>query len=207
MKLTIAEKLNLSGDCPALMIPVVQGQVSDNPLVARLDRRLGGQLSSAAAQENFSGKAGQTSTFNMPAGRGVRRICLVGLGDAAKLNSEKYRRAAGKASDCLRAWRVSGAVLAVVVPPRGGAVTAGDICTAVVEGMTLGLYRFEKYKSVDEENPPYAGLDELELFFCDGRGAALKQVAGALPAIAERAGQWPRRCWPPAIWSTRFPPN
>ncbi len=187
MKITVVHKLELGQEAPALVVPVFQRALDDDPLVARLDRRAGGRILEAAVQERFKGKAGQSFTFNMSGGKLPRRLCLVGLGEPSSLSSEKYRRAAGAAAGCFRAWNVTRAALACRVPARAGGVTAVEICGALAEGMSLGLYRFEKYKSIDESSPAYAGLDELELFFYGGRGASLKQDAAALKTAASHA--------------------
>ncbi len=187
MKVTVARKLELAGETPVLVVPVLQGDLADDPLVARIDRRAGGRILEAAKQEQFKGTAGRTITFNLAGGNLPRRLCLVGLGELAGLNGERYRRAAGAAANCIRAWNVTSATLACRVPPRRSGVVAEDICGALAEGMRLGLYRFEKYKSVDEDKPSYPGLDELELFFYNGRGASVKKGAGELEEAASRA--------------------
>lgn len=187
MKLSVVQKLELGGDLPALVIPVLQDSLDNDPLVARLDRRTGGGLTEAASQENFSGKAGQVLSFNAAGAKVPKRVCLVGLGAVDSLDSEKYRRAAGRAADCIRSWRAGRALLACRMPPRPARLVPGDICSALVEGMKLGLYRFEKYKSETDDNPRYPGLAQLELFFCNSRGAALKQPSDALAAVAGRA--------------------
>ncbi|MBW7995970.1 MAG: leucyl aminopeptidase [Candidatus Glassbacteria bacterium] len=187
MKVEIVKQLELGGGAPVLIVPVVRDSLEKDPLAARLNRRMGGHLAEAANQENFSGKAGQVITFNVHGARLPGRICLVGLGEQDSLDCEKFRRAAGRAADVLRSWSAAKALLACRIPPRGAGIAAGDVCGALVEGMTLGLYRFEKYKSADAENPSYPGLEELELFFCDGRGTALRQQSEALSAVVGRA--------------------
>jgi leucyl aminopeptidase len=187
VKISVAQKFELRREVSALVVPVLQDAVADDPLIARLDRRSGGHILEAAAQEKFVGKPGQALTFNLTGGKLPRRLCLVGLGDLPGLSGEKYRRAAGVAAGYFRTWNVTNATLACRVPPRVGGVSAKDICGALTEGISLGLYRFEKYKSRDEDSPAFTGLDELELFFYDGRGAAARGVAGELEAAASRA--------------------
>lgn len=50
-----------------------------NPLLQKLDSKLSGLLSEASSEEDFSGKAGQSTILRLP-GLGSKRIALVGLG-------------------------------------------------------------------------------------------------------------------------------
>ncbi len=187
MKITVVRNLELGREVSALVVPVLQDTLADDPIIARLDRGADGQILEAMEQEKFLGKPGQTISFNFAGGKLPRRVCLVGLGTADGLDGEKYRRAAGAAAGCFRAWNVTSAKLACRVLSRAGGLAAVDICGALAEGVSLGLYRFEKYKSVDEDSPAYAGLDKLELFFYGGRGASLRGDDGELEAAASRA--------------------
>ena len=53
-----------------------------NPILQKLDSHLDGLLSEASSEEDFSGKAGQSTILRLP-GRGSKRVGLVGLGSAA----------------------------------------------------------------------------------------------------------------------------
>ena len=188
MKISVTQKFELGLEVPALVVPVLQDALAADPLIARLDRRSGGRILEAAAQEKFVGKPGQIITFNLAGGKLPRRLCLVGLGELPALSSEKYRRAAGTVAGYFRSWNVNSATLACrALPARAKGISADDICGALAEGVSLGLYRFEKYKSVEKDSPAYTGLDELELFFYDGRGAPLRRDAEVLAAAASRA--------------------
>lgn len=53
-----------------------------NPILQKLDSKLGGLLSEASSEEDFTGKAGQSTILRVP-GLGTKRVGLVGLGQAA----------------------------------------------------------------------------------------------------------------------------
>nr|GFA29903.1 leucine aminopeptidase 1-like [Tanacetum cinerariifolium] len=50
-----------------------------NPILKKLDSQLGGLLSEVSSEEDFSGKAGQSTVIRV-AGHGLKRVSLIGLG-------------------------------------------------------------------------------------------------------------------------------
>lgn len=55
-----------------------------NSVLQKLDVKLGGLLSEASSEEDFTGKAGQSTVLRVP-GLGSKRISLFGLGSAASV--------------------------------------------------------------------------------------------------------------------------
>lgn len=55
-----------------------------NPILNALDSKLGGLLSEASSEEDFTGKPGQSTVLRIAAGGlGFKRIALLGLGTSA----------------------------------------------------------------------------------------------------------------------------
>ena len=54
----------------------------ENPILKKLDSHLGGLLAEASAEEDFTGKVGQSTVLRLP-GLGSKRIGLIGLGQSA----------------------------------------------------------------------------------------------------------------------------
>jgi len=54
----------------------------ENSLLKKLDAKLGGHLSEASSEEDFTGKPGQSLVLRLP-GLGSKRIGLIGLGQSA----------------------------------------------------------------------------------------------------------------------------
>ena len=186
MDFKIQEKMELKEARSILLIPVLQDKVLENPLVAGIDKALKAVVSQLAGQENFKGRTGQSLSFNTMGRIGPGRVCLLGLGAAEKLRHESYRRCGGVGAGWLRKARAEN-VTVVCQVPDGGKLTVGDIAGAVAEGLRLGLYRFDKYKSKDNGEPPYDGPGEVSLFCCDARGKAIKAVKPALEEVIRRA--------------------
>jgi leucyl aminopeptidase len=61
----------------------------ENSLLKKLDAKLGGQLSEASSEEDFTGKPGQSLVLRLP-GLGSKRIGLIGLGQSAT-NTYNFR--------------------------------------------------------------------------------------------------------------------
>lgn len=53
-----------------------------NSILKKLDAQLGGLLSEASSEEDFTGKAGQSTVIRLP-GVGTKRVGLIGLGQSA----------------------------------------------------------------------------------------------------------------------------
>lgn len=89
----------------------------------------------------FTGKAGE-SIFLPLSDKNIAAVLVVGLGDEETPDAEKIRRAAGKGIDSLRTYRIT--TLAVDC-------TVDWPIAAFIEGISLGQYRFDRYKSPDPE--------------------------------------------------------
>jgi leucyl aminopeptidase len=86
------------------------------------------------------------------------RVLVVGLGKRADLDAERARIAAALAAK--EAAKLGATLLAWAVPEHADrdALTEG-----LVTGTILGAYRFDRFKSVDPDDPTPQGIDSLTL--------------------------------------------
>ena len=162
MKLTIhigdASKL----DTDYLAVPMFdEGEPSTT--ARAVDEAMGGALLQTAKDEGFKGR-GDQSFGTHPFGKlKARKVALVGLGKAAKLDRGGLR---DYATRVVRAAAKSKRV-AIVVPMQGALMTEGSV-GAVVEslatGARLGTYKFDRYRTGDAERGP-SELKEVILAF------------------------------------------
>jgi leucyl aminopeptidase len=136
-------------DAALVAIPLFQEDLRGDGPVRALDAAIGGELLAAAKAERFQAKPEQQLLLPTLGRARPARVLLLGLGPRAKAAdgavAEPLRHAAGKAGRAAR-----GGTLAIGLPPApDGAVPA--LARAAAEGALLGAYRFERYKSGDEQ--------------------------------------------------------
>ena len=124
----------------ALIVPIGAGAA----LPAAIGGAFVGQLADVLEARGFAGKAGEIAAFPTFGRLGVRTLVLVGTGEGTAEPGrwgEALRRAYGAA---IKRARDEGArTVAAAVPAGTGAEEIG----AIVEGLSLALYRFSRYKT------------------------------------------------------------
>ena len=113
----------------------------------RLEKIMGDALTSIRERKVFEGKEGQVSVLPVPEGGGAPKfVILAGLGDEA--SPESVRCAGALAAKRARAEGLE----SIAIPASsaiGDGLDARGAAQAIVEGVGLGLYRMDKYKSAD----------------------------------------------------------
>jgi leucyl aminopeptidase len=115
--------------------------------VERVDRILGGIIARLIKRDDFKPKPGAVHMLYPEGKIAAERLLLVGLGKRSEFSLNKLRQIAGKASPSLRAVGARNITFA----SDGFGLDAEELAQAVTEGSKLGLYRFLKYKT-NEEN-------------------------------------------------------
>jgi leucyl aminopeptidase len=141
----------------AAIIPVFEdGKLS--PVTGRIDKALGGAVQRLIKGGDFKPKVGAVSLLYPDGKIAAERLLLVGLGKIDDLTLDRLRQAAGKAAPFARN---SGATDIVLVAD-GLDPDAEGVAQALTEGSVLGLYRFLKYKT-NEENGRGKEIQEISL--------------------------------------------
>jgi len=171
-----------------VVIGVRAGELRRDPRVALIDRALAGALSGAARDQDFSGKAKELLVLHTLNKLRLKRVALVGLGAAPKLNGRDLVRFGATAA---RLANEVGAKRLLVAMPGQEAKSPAAVAL-VVRAVHLGCYRYTEYKSEKGRRP------SLERLSVHRPGP----VPAELGAAVRRAGWWPPpppRC---ATWST-----
>jgi leucyl aminopeptidase len=116
------------------------------PTAARIDRAMGGAVTRLIKRGDFSPKPGSTGILYPEGKIKAERLVLVGMGKKADASAERVRLAAGKAAVAAR----SAGARDITVSIEGIGLPPEEFGQAVAEGTILGLYRFLRYKSKDE---------------------------------------------------------
>jgi leucyl aminopeptidase len=112
-----------------------------------IDKALGGTMEKLIQRGDFKPKPGAVHLL-YPEGRiPAKRLILAGLGKRGEFTLNRLRQAVGKAAPSLRAAGARD----VTVLVNGFGLKFEEASQALVEGSMLGLYRFLKYKT-NEEN-------------------------------------------------------
>ncbi|MCZ6533299.1 MAG: leucyl aminopeptidase [SAR324 cluster bacterium] len=131
-----------------------------------------------AALKDFTGKTGQTQLLPLSS-KTIPRVLCVGLGEVDKLDREQLRRAAGTAAKALRGLELDKAGL--VIPKTGAASLRQDFGEIIAEGMALGGYTFEPYKTQEDNGKkPRKSLARVALLDPDGITSAKSVRQGAV---------------------------
>ncbi len=143
-------------DARTAMLAVLVPKLGDAPWrppprVAALDRALGGRIAALIESGDFRGGAGETLTLYPNGAVPAERVQLLGLGDAAELDAESARRAAGRALSAARERR---ATSVAICTPRIRRLRMPEIARALAEGLVLASYRFDTYRERDADAAP-----------------------------------------------------
>jgi leucyl aminopeptidase len=128
------------------------------PAATAADRATRGQLRAAIASGDFEGKAGQTLLLYPQSRVRSTRVLLIGLGDAAKLDRDAMRQAAGRVVREAGRRRARRVTLAV---PDG--VRDGAQLEAIAEGCVLAGYRFGDYHRRKKDENGEADVAQVTL--------------------------------------------
>ncbi|MFP6869612.1 MAG: leucyl aminopeptidase [Nitrospinota bacterium] len=159
--------------------------VDENQWHDRLNKALAGALSSLKNRKVFEGKSDQIASVSVPQGKKAVRagfVVLVGLGKGEEMDSEAVRIACASGARRARsdgAARIAVSLVDVLRDNRMDPAAAGQ-CAA--EGISLGLYRMEKYKNKKSE----AENDISRAVLCGGRASlsALRKGVSIGSALA-----------------------
>jgi leucyl aminopeptidase len=114
-----------------------------------------------------------------------RRVAILGLGKPDELPAERLRVAGALAAG--EAQRREATSLAWdLAAPADASMEPGEAARAVTEGVVLGSYRFDRFRSADPDDPPPPALERLTFGGAPGDSAVTQAVeAGRIVAEAQ----------------------
>ena len=144
----------------ALVAMFFEGTQKPEGILKELDSALKGKIGALLKSGDAKGKSGEVSLIRTDGLIAAPRLFLIGLGKKEKLQQETLRQAAGTAAKILKKYRLGeGTLLIDSVPTQKFSPEAlGEFVT---EGVRLGAYAFERYKTVREE--PKKELEKVTL--------------------------------------------
>ena len=122
--------------------PIFSGKKLSPP-AEQLDAASGGLISSALANGELNGKAGQTLLLTGQRDAGIRRILLLGCGPAGKLNEKVARKIIDALIKALQASTTRNACL-FLEPIQGDKLSYSRFCSLLARAATLAAYRYRE---------------------------------------------------------------
>jgi leucyl aminopeptidase len=154
---TVQTKNKLAGDADAVVVFVVEGAKRiEAAMLSAEDRGAGDRLLKAGV---VRGKARELAFDLIEAGKGFRRVYVVGLGKEDKVTTETLRQASGAVAKAFRKHRIRNAAIVV---PRSGSINPALAADAIVTGVLLASFQFKEYEGTAKKSA-YDAAKELGL--------------------------------------------
>jgi leucyl aminopeptidase len=131
--------------CDVLVVDVFEGEKLEGDVLAELDKRSGGVITSLIESGEFSGKSGESAYVHTPGDLKARRLLLLGAGKADEFNTDVVRKMAGTAARMLRGKKVHNIAFL-----RRSQLPIDESAQAATEGALLALFDPDKYQTSDK---------------------------------------------------------
>ncbi|CAN1166755.1 Leucine aminopeptidase 2, chloroplastic [Linum perenne] len=140
----------------------------ENSLLKKIDGQLGGLLSEASSEEDFSGKAGQSIVLRLP-GLSSKRIGLIGLGKSSS-STFAFRNFGEAFAAAAKSTQANSAAVTLATTESISNDYKLNTASAIASGTVLGLYEDNRYKS-ESKKPVLKSVDLIGL----GSGAEIEK--------------------------------
>ena len=168
-----------------LAVGVFEGRVGEVKALSQLDQALGGKLTVLIDQEQFKGKDGERLALHTLGLVVPQRLLLVGLGKREEFDVPDARTYGAAVAG--EAQRMRCAHVAAALPPLDGSANE-RLARFFAEGLSLGDYRFDKYRK-REENPK---TQVAKLTLVLGEGHSAPHLGTAQAEVVARAVRFAR---------------
>lgn len=171
----------------AIIVGVYEGVKSLNTDLTDMDRQLDGIISDMISCDDFKGKEGETLLIYTLGKIPAKKVLLLGLGKEDDFKEDTIRRVIGKAIKRLKKSKTDTAAIMPIGLDKN--ISSETIGKCIVEGAMLASYKFDKYKTDNEEQK--GSLKEIYIVSADGstaddidKGAKLGQILAEGTIIA-----------------------
>ena len=151
----------------AIVVNLFEGVTAPGGATGAVDRALDGAISQLIADGDVKGKAGEFTVIHTFGKLPAKRVVIAGLGKASEFDVSAVRKVSAEAARFLRRHGFSRS--ATIVHGAGiGGIAPDAAAQALTEGALLGLYRFHRHKSKEDDDKE---LDELRIVEFDSAKA------------------------------------
>ncbi len=172
-------------DADTIIVNLFAGVTAPAGATGAVDAKLGGQIGKVARLGDLSGRANQVLTLYPDGLLAADRVMVVGLGDAAKFNSEAAAEAA--AAGVAAAAKAGSKRAAIIAFGAGiGGLSPYQAAESTILGARLATYKFDQYKTIRGDDDSDSELATLELVEFDAANLEdLRSGMAAGNAIAD----------------------
>jgi leucyl aminopeptidase len=186
----------------AIVLMLYEGNAVPKGAAAMIDKALDGAITALLKEGEFTGQPKQQSVLHTQGRLKAKKVVLIGLGKPEKLTLEGLRQAAGGAARYALDLR-AGTVAAAIDGTTRAHQPLSDTAQAVAEGMVLGLYRFDKFKTEESDRKDVAAVtlvaDNREQARAVQQGAEIGRILGESTNFARSLVNHPSNEMTPTI--------
>lgn len=142
----------------AVIIGIYEGIKSLDSKLQSIDQQLGGIITEIISNETFTGKEAETLLVHSLGKIPAKKIILLGLGKEENLKADTIRRLAAKAVK--ESEKIKANTVAMMPIGLDRDIDVELVGQCIMEGIKLGLYKFNKYKT-DDRNNKEEGIKEI----------------------------------------------
>ncbi len=128
-----------------LLIGVTHKNFSD-PVLAAIDKRLGGAMKKSMRSARFEGSPGQTFSIDTLGRHPAAKVVIVGLGKKNEFTLDVIRRASAGGAKAMKSAGVKKYATTLALEPLNK-ITIKELAQAVCEGANLAMYSFDQLKA------------------------------------------------------------
>ena len=166
---------------PVIVVNLFEGVSKPGGATGAVDEVLDGAISDLIEQGDITGKKGNNVLIYSLGKLKTKRVVVAGLGKSEDFDANSAREVHAGVARFIRARGVNGYATVLHGAGVGGLDTA-DAAQAAAEGLALGLYSFDKYKS----NSDSKSIDAVNIVeFDDAKLEAVESGIERGKAIAE----------------------
>ncbi|MFH1750120.1 MAG: leucyl aminopeptidase [Candidatus Micrarchaeota archaeon] len=170
------------GNEDALLLLLFKDEPLPKP-ARHVDEKLKGAISSLIKGGEFTAKPGQIYLLNHNLEKmQSKRIILSGLGPRSQFTQERMRGAAAKGATYARNIGLSSLGVSHAIDAPG---TPDASAAAIVEGIVLGSYRFQKYRTEDAKEPK--ALENANIYTEINRLKEIQKIIDATQTVCDAA--------------------
>lgn len=158
MEMTVRKGDLVTQSCDLLVVNEFLDVKKLGGAAGAVDATLVGKLTKYMKEDKFKAKLGATFVMRTGGEIPAKRVLVVGLGKKEEFDLEAVRQAAAASMNVAKALGAK-SVVSILHGAGGGGLKTADCAQAIVEGVRLADYAFDKYRSTKKEQKRVSRFD------------------------------------------------